>query len=191
MSSRLIDCDYTTGNFNRLLNHSSDEQSLNKGFSYNCDVWRCSNQFNKIQSFRRHLKCYQWFFERHVQRYNTGVASEELDNLTENKENQNEIPTLKDDYTRHCRRYWISFLNLSFTNFDHEKLIANFLSELREIYWTKTEASCFVSDKVIHIFYLETKSGTNFSRIHQYSQKCPKLCRGPRDRGSSYFWKSI
>lgn len=116
-----------------------------------------------------------------------------VNNLTTSQKtkNQNEIPTLKDDYTRHCRRYWISFLNLSFTNFDHEKLIANFLSELREIYWTKTEASCFVSDKVIHIFYLETKSGTNFSRIHQYSQKCPKLCRGPRDRGSSYFWKSI
>ena len=44
-------------------------------------------------------------FLRDVQRYNTGVASEELDNLTENKENQNEIPTLKDDYTRHYRRH--------------------------------------------------------------------------------------
>ena len=35
--------------------------------------------------------------------------------------------------------------NASFSDFDHEKLVANFLLELREIYGTATEASCFVS----------------------------------------------
>ena len=44
-----------------------------------------------------------------------------------------------------------------FSDFDHEKLAANFLLESREIYGTTTEASCFVSDKVKHILQLGTK----------------------------------
>ena len=47
--------------------------------------------------------------------------------------------------------------NMSILDFDHEKLVANFLLELREIYGTTTGASCFVSDKVMHILQLENK----------------------------------
>ena len=46
---------------------------------------------------------------------------------------------------------------MSFSDFDHEKLVANVLLELREIYGTNTDASCFVSDKVMHILQLENK----------------------------------
>ena len=47
--------------------------------------------------------------------------------------------------------------NVSFSDFDHDKLVANFLLESREIYGTTTEASCFVSEKVMHLPQLEIK----------------------------------
>ena len=45
----------------------------------------------------------------------------------------------------------------SFADFDHVKKIASFLLELREKYGTTTEASCFVSEKLVHILQLENK----------------------------------
>ena len=47
--------------------------------------------------------------------------------------------------------------NASFSDFDHNKLIANLFLELREIYWTTIEASCFVKEKVMHLFQIENK----------------------------------
>ena len=47
--------------------------------------------------------------------------------------------------------------NVSFSDFDHSKLVANFLLELREIYGTTTETSCFVIEKVMHILQLQNK----------------------------------
>ena len=85
------------------------------------------------------------------------MAGKELDKPTENIGNQNEkeddiIGDIKSDSSDSSDQ------NMSFTYFHLEILRANFLLKLRENYGT-TEASCFLSDKVIQILYLETKSG--------------------------------
>ena len=48
--------------------------------------------------------------------------------------------------------------NISFSDFDHNQLIACFLLELREKYSATPEASCFVTEKVSHILQLENKA---------------------------------
>ena len=48
--------------------------------------------------------------------------------------------------------------NISFSDFDHNQLVACFLLELLEKYSGTPEASCFVSEKVSHILQLENKA---------------------------------
>ena len=63
-------CDFTTLNFNKLLNHIWDKHSIDTGFSYLCDISSCTNKYTNIQSYRRHIKAkHNWFFERYLKRY--------------------------------------------------------------------------------------------------------------------------
>ena len=91
---RFKDCNYTTSNFNRLLNHCWDKHSLDPGFAYKCDVSSCTSKFTNIQSLRRHLKSkHLWFHEKYLQRYGR-VENENVD-LDENSENENVISMCK------------------------------------------------------------------------------------------------
>ena len=63
--------------------------------------------------------------------------------------------------------------NVLFSDFDHKKLVANFLLEWSEIYGTTTEASCFVGDKVKHILQLGTKI--------RYSMFTKNICQNNPD----------
>ena len=46
---RFEDYNYTTSNFNRLLNHCWDKHSLEPGFAYKCDMSSCTR--NTIGTF--------------------------------------------------------------------------------------------------------------------------------------------
>ena len=64
---RFKDCNYTTSNFNRLMNHCWDKHSLDQGFAYKYDVSSCSSKFTNIQILRRHLKSkHLWFLEKYL-----------------------------------------------------------------------------------------------------------------------------
>ena len=82
------------------------------------------------------------------------MAGKELTNI-ENIEIQNEIPmekyVIKQDIESDSSDYIDQ--KMSFADFDHEKSIVNFFLELIQIYGATTEASCFVSDKIMHILY--------------------------------------
>ena len=73
--------DFTTLNFNRLLNHTWEKHSLDTGFSYLCDISSCTSKYTNIQSYRRHIKAkHSWFFERYVKRYeNKNERDAEID----------------------------------------------------------------------------------------------------------------
>ena len=124
------DCNYTTSNFNRLLNHCWDKHSLDPSFAYKCDVSSCTSKFINIQSFRRHLKSkHLWFSEKYLQRY-VRVENENVD-LDENSENETVISMQLDESDVSSGENNESDCeNVSFSDFDHEKLIANFLLEL-------------------------------------------------------------
>ena len=139
------------------MNHCWNKHSLDPGFAYKCDVSSCTSKLTNIQSLRRHLKSkHLWFHEKYLQRYGR-VENEDVD-LDENSENENVISMQLDESgVSSGENNESDCENVSFSDFDHEKLVANFLLELREIYDTTTEASCFVSDKVMHILQLENK----------------------------------
>ena len=85
------------------------------------------------------------------------MENENVD-LDENSENENVISMQLDESgVSSGENNESDCENVSFSDFNHEKLVANFLLELREIYGTTTEASCFVSEKVMHILQLENK----------------------------------
>ena len=151
------DCNYTTSNFNRLLNDCWDKHFLDPGFAYKCDVSSYTSKFTNIQRLKRHLKSkHLWFHEKYLQRYGR-VENENVDR-DENSENENVVSMQLDESGVSSEENNESDCeNVSFSDFDHEKLVANFLLELRKIYDTTTEASCFVSDKVMHILQLENK----------------------------------
>ena len=156
---RFKDCNYTTSNFNQLLNRCWDKHSLDPGFACKCDVPSCTSKFINIQSLRRHLNSkYLWFHEKYLQRYGR-VKNGNVD-LDENSENENVISIqiqLDETGVSSGENNESDCENVSFSDFNHEKLVANFLLELREIYGTTTEASCFVSEKVMHILQLGNK----------------------------------
>ena len=139
------------------MNHCWNKHSLDPGFAYKCDVSSCTSKLTNIQSLRRHLKSkHLWFHEKYLQIYGR-VENEDVD-LDENSENENVISMQLDESgVSSGENNESDCENVSFSDFDHEKLVANFLLELRKIYDTTTEASCFVSDKVMHILQLENK----------------------------------
>ena len=139
------------------MNYCWNKHSLDPGFAYKCDEFSCTSKLTNIQSLRRHLKSkHLWFHEKYLQRYGR-VKNEDVD-LDENSENENVISMQLDESAVSSGENNESDCeNVSFSDFDHEKLVANFLLELRKIYDTTTEASCFVSDKVMHILQLENK----------------------------------
>lgn len=118
------------------------------------------------------------------------MAQKKLTNI-EDIGNQNEIPTQKDDIKEDIESNSSDSIDqkIRFTDFDHKKLIASFFLELTQIYGTTTEAFCCVSDKVMHILSVKTKSGMQCCR--QYSQKCHKPCCESRKKGTSYLRNSI
>ena len=128
-------------------------------------------QIYKIQSLRKHLKSkHLWFHGKYLQRYGR-VQNDNVD-LDENSENENVIPMQLDESSVSSGENNESDCeNVSFSDFDHTKLVANFLLELREIYGTTTEASCFVSEKVMHILQLENK--IRYSMFTKSSQNNP------------------
>ena len=132
------DCYYNTSNFNRLLNHCWDNHSLDPSFAYKCDVSSCTSKFTNIQRLRRHLKSkHLWFPEKYLQRYGR-VENENVD-LDENSENENVISMQLDESgVSSGENNESDCENVSFSDFDHEKL-AKFLLELREIYGTTIE----------------------------------------------------
>ena len=66
---RFNNCNYTTSNFNRLLNHSWNKHSLDPGFALKCDVSSFTKKFANIQSLRRYLESKLfWFHEKYLQR---------------------------------------------------------------------------------------------------------------------------
>ena len=138
------------------MNHCWNKHSLDPGFAYKCDVSSCTSKLTNIQSLRRHLKSkHLWFHEKYLQRYGR-VENEDVD-LDENSENENVISMQLDESgVSSGENNESDCENVSFSDFDHEKLAENFLLESREIYGT-TEDSCFVSDKVMHILQLENK----------------------------------
>ena len=84
------------------------------------------------------------------------MQNENVD-LDENSENENVVPMqLHESSVSSGENSESDCENLSFSDFDHNTLAANFLLELREINGLP-EASCFVSKKVIHILQLENK----------------------------------
>ena len=139
------------------MNHCWNKHPLDPGFAYKCDVSSCTSKLTNIQSLRRHLKSkHLWFHEKYLQIYGR-VENEDVD-LDENSENENVISMQLDESgvssgennESDCEK-------VSFSDFDRERLAANFLLELKEIYGTNTQASCFISDKVMHILQLENK----------------------------------
>lgn len=118
------------------------------------------------------------------------MAQKKLTNI-EDIENQNEIPMQKDDIKEDIESNSSdsSDQKISFTDFDHKKIDSKFFLELTQIYGTTTEAFCCVSDKVMHILSVKTKSGMQCFR--QYSQKCHKPCGESREKGTSYLRNSI
>ena len=139
------------------MNHCWNKHSLDPGFAYKCDVSSCTSKLTNIQSLRRHLKSkHLWFHEKYLQRYGR-VENEDVD-LDENSENENVISMQLDESgVSSGENNESDCENVSFSDFDHERLVASFLLGLTEIYGTNTEASCFVSDKVMHILQLENK----------------------------------
>ena len=139
------------------MNHCWNKHSLDPGFGYKCDVSSCTSKLTNIQSLRRHLKSkHLWFHEKYLQRYGR-VENEDVD-LDENPENENVISMQLDESgVSSGENNESDCENVSFSDFDRERLVANFLLELKEIYGTNTQASCFVSDKVMHILQLENK----------------------------------
>ena len=139
------------------MNHCWNKHSLDPGFAYKCDVSSCTSKLTNIQSLRRHLKSkHLWFHEKYLQRYGR-VENEDVD-LDENSENENVISMQLDESgVSSGENNESDCENVSFSDFDRERLVANFLLELKEIYGTNTQASCFVSDKVMHILQLENK----------------------------------
>ena len=139
------------------MNHCWNKHSLDPGFAYKCDVSSCTSKLTNIQSLRRHLKSkHLWFHEKYLQRYGR-VENEDVD-LDENSENENVISMQLDESgVSSGENNEYDCENVSFSDFDRERLVANFLLELKEIYGTNTQASCFVSDKVMHILQLENK----------------------------------
>ena len=122
------DCYYTTSNFNRLLNHCWDNHSLDPSFAYKCDVSSCTSKFTNIQRLRRHLKSkHLWSPEKYLQRYGR-VENENVD-LDENSENENVISMQLDESgVSSGENNESDCENVSFSDFDHEKL-AKFLLE--------------------------------------------------------------
>ena len=87
---RFKDRNYTTSNFNRLMNHCWDKHSLDQGFAYKYDVSSCSSKSTNIQILRRHLKSkHLWFHEKYLRRY--GRVENENADLDEDSENENLI----------------------------------------------------------------------------------------------------
>ena len=146
-------CDFTTLNFNRLLDHTWDKHSLGIGFSYLCDISSCPNKYTNIQSYRRNIKAkHSWFFERCVKRYeNNNERDAEID--------QEINPVEFDENMKQEEQNGVgeSVETFSFADYDHVKEIASFLLKLGEKYGTTTEASCFVTEKIVHILQLENK----------------------------------
>ena len=116
---RFNDCNYTTSNFNQLLNHCCNKHSLDAGFAYKCDVSSCTNKFTHIQSLRRHHESKNlWFHE--------GKAENENADLDENSENENEIPMLLNESSVNSEENnELDCEIMSFSNSDHKKLVAN------------------------------------------------------------------
>ena len=133
--SKIVECDYASNNFNRYLNHTWDKHSLNVGFSYKCDVSDCTSQYKNVQSFWRHLKTKDcWFYEKYVKRYeNHSNRYREID-LDEKFDNENVFNDndMKQFWNEHEGQVPDHIENISFADWDHNQLIACFLSELRQ-----------------------------------------------------------
>ena len=115
------------------------------------------DKYTNIWDYRRHVKAkHSCFFESYVKRYkNNNERDAEIDQevhpvqLDENKEleEQNRVGESKEIF--------------SFADFEHLKQTASFLLGLREKYGATTEASYFVSEKIVDILQLVNQ--TRFS----------------------------
>ena len=117
-----------------------------------------------IQSFRRHVKeKHVWFYDKHLRRYERGSLRHDIltpvDNVLEAEHehfNQDEVMGNEeqiggDDNSKGEEEI------LSYKNFNHYLVVANFLLGLRKNVSTTTEAISFVSEKNHEKICLEQK----------------------------------
>ena len=157
-------CQSISQNFNKTLNHTWDKHGLRPGFFYKCEISDCTRRYTNIQSFRRHVKeKHVWFYDKHLRRYERGslrhdilmpvdnVLEAEHENFNQDEVMGNEEQIEGDDNGKGEKEI------LSYKNFNHDLVVANFLLGLRENFNTTTEAMSFVSEKNHEKICLEQK----------------------------------
>ena len=157
-------CQYISQNFNKTLNHTWDKHGLRPGFFYKCEISDCTRRYTNIQSFRRHVKeKHVWFYDKHLRRYERGSLRHDIlmpvDNVLEAEHenfNQDEVMCNEEQIEGDDNSEGEEEM-LSYKNFNHDLVVANFLLGLRENFNTTTEAISFVSEKIHEIICLEQK----------------------------------
>ena len=63
-------CQYSSRDFNKTLNHVWDKNGLMAGFSHECGISDCTKKYRNIQSYRRHVRDrHTWFYDLYIRRY--------------------------------------------------------------------------------------------------------------------------
>ena len=63
-------CQYSSRDFNKTLNHVWDKHGLMAGFSYACGIFDCTKKYRNIQSYRRHVRDrHTWFYDLYIRHY--------------------------------------------------------------------------------------------------------------------------
>ena len=157
-------CQYISQNFNKALNHTWDKHGLRPGFFYRCEISDCTRRHTTIQSFRRYVKeKHVWFYDKYLRRYKRvslrhdifmtvdDFLEAEHENFNQDEVMGNKVQIEGDDNSEGQEEI------LSYKNFNHDFVVANFFLGLRENFNTTTEAISFVSKEIHEIIYLEQK----------------------------------
>ena len=154
---KIVECEHASTNVNRYLNHTWDKQSLNKEFSYKCDVSDCTSQYKNVQSFRRLKAKHYWFYEKYVKRYGNHWNRDRENDLDENFDNENVFND--NDIEQFGHKYEGQdpdhIDNISFADFDHNQLTAFFFLRTAQKIWYNYWGFMFCQWKSITYFTVE------------------------------------
>ena len=163
-------CQYTSTEFNKTLNHVWDKHGLTARFLYQCGVAGCTRKFTNIQSYRKHARDkLTWFYNTHLKRYDKNASisepflltapndQEDVDSTVDNSRNDtvNNGSDLTYNCDVHVRGKGEEVLH--YEDFNQDVIVGSFLLGLRENFNTTTEAICFINEKVNEIICLEIK----------------------------------
>ena len=173
-------CKFVSTSFHRFISHTWDKHASMADFKLVCNISSCPRAYRNKLSFTRHVRtAHSWFYNKYYFLGNTRrkiipMACDNSNKLPDSDDHHHDDNDEDSDQLHHNDEEQ-SGCNSDYQepNLDYLNIVGSILLEAREIYHITTEATCFLSEKLMLLFEIDRR---NFSKQIKGSLKKHNPC---------------